>query len=300
MYLQHFQLAEPPFTLTPDTGFFFNEGCHQEALNVLLVAIQCGEGFIKVTGEVGTGKTLLCRQLLHLLADTVVTAYLPNPFLNPTALRMALAEELGVRFARNIGQHRLLQLINEKLLQLTATGKQVVLLLDEAQALPDDSLEALRLLTNLETEKRKLLQVVLFGQPELDRRLAQTCFRQLKQRIAFSYELQPLNFTALEHYIHHRLQVAGYRGPALFNRRAIRYLHRVSRGIPRLVNLLCHKSLMAAYGRGERAVQPRHLRSAARDTDAACRPRPVWLTFATGLAGLVALTGASLLYACSL
>jgi hypothetical protein len=176
MYQTHFGLASLPFTITPDTGFFHNAGTHQEALNVLLVALRTGEGFIKVTGEVGTGKTLLCRQLLNNLEADFVTAYIPNPFLNPTALRMALAEELGIEFARNIGQHRLLKLITERLVELNAAGKRVVLLLDEAQAMPDDSLEALRLLTNLETEHDKLMQVVLFGQPELDRRLGhRTC-----------------------------------------------------------------------------------------------------------------------------
>lgn len=300
MYLQHFQLKEPPFTLTPDTGFFFNHGSHQEALNVLLVALQGGEGFIKVTGEVGTGKTLLCRQLLNLLDETVITAWLPNPFLNPTALRMALAEELGIRFARNIGQHRLLQLITERLLQLSGDGKQVVLLLDEVQAMPDDSLEALRLLTNLETEKRKLLQVVLFGQPELDKRLAQKKLRQLKQRIVFSYQLQPLDRATLGEYVRHRLQVAGYQGPALFGHRAIRQLHKASRGIPRLVNLLCHKSLMAAYGSNATTVKRQHLLRAARDTEDVLRSRPRWLTLISGLAGLIALTSASLLYAYNL
>jgi MSHA biogenesis protein MshM len=300
VYLQHFQLKEPPFTLTPDTEFFFNHGSHQEAMNVLLVALQSGEGFIKVTGEVGTGKTLLCRQLLNLLDETVVTAYLPNPFLNPTALRMALAEELDIRFARNIGQHRLLQLITERLLQLSADGKQVVLLLDEAQAMPDESLEALRLLTNLETEKRKLLQVVLFGQPELDIRLAQKKLRQLKQRIVFSYHLKPLDRKTLRDYVEHRLQIAGYHGPTLFHTRAIRQLHKTSRGIPRLVNLLCHKSLMAAYGCGAQNIKRQHLLRAARDTEDVQRLRPRWLTLISGLAGLIALTSASLLYAYSL
>lgn len=297
MYLQHYSLSEPPFTLTPDTDFFFNYHSHQEALHVLLVALQGGEGFIKVIGEVGTGKTLICRQLMNLLDENTVTAYIPNPFLNPTALRMALAEELGIEFARNIGQHRLLKLITERLLELYSNGKQIVLLLDEAQAIPDDSLEALRLLTNLETEKRKLLQVVLFGQPELDVRLAQRKMRQLQQRIVFSYQLTPLNRRALGEYVQHRLRVAGYQGPALFNARAIRQLHRSSRGIPRLVNLLCHKSLMAAYGSGSLEIRRTHIQRAARDTEDVLHRRPRWLTIVTGLAGLIALTSAGLLYA---
>ena len=299
MYLQHFGLHEPPFTLTPDTGFFFNHGSHQEALHVLLVALQGGEGFIKVTGEVGTGKTLLCRQLLKLLDEDYVTAYVPNPFLNPTALRMALADELDIRYARNTGQHRLLQLITERLLELGAEGKQVVLLLDEAQAMPDETLEALRLLTNLETEKHKLLQVVLFGQPELDTRLRQRKLRQLRQRIVFSYRLAPLDRRSIGSYVQHRLQVAGYRGTAVFGTRVLKQLHRDSRGIPRLVNLLCHKSLMAAYGAGCTQIRPVHLRRAALDTEDIVHRKPRRLAFLSGLVGLLALTSAGWLYAFS-
>lgn len=274
MYQTHFGLASLPFTITPDTGFFHNAGTHQEALNVLLVALRTGEGFIKVTGEVGTGKTLLCRQLLNSLEADFVTAYIPNPFLNPTALRMALAEELGIRFARNIGQHRLLKLITERLVELNATGKRVVLLLDEAQAMPDDSLEALRLLTNLETEHDKLMQVVLFGQPELDRRLGHPHLRQLRQRILFSHQLQPLGLVGLRAYLDHRLRVAGHRGDKLFTERALRRLHRASRGIPRLVNVLCHKALLVAYGRGDRVIDHRHMQRAIADTeDAGPAPR---------------------------
>ena len=275
MYRQHFGLQSAPFTITPDTGFFHNAGTHQEALNVLLVALQSGAGFLKVTGEVGTGKTLLCRKLLNTLDDRYVTAYIPNPFLNPTALRMAFAEELGIVFARNLGQHRLLKLITERLVELNAAGRRVVLLIDEAQALPDDSLEALRLLTNLETEKDKLLLVVLFGQPELDRRLAQNHLRQLKQRILFSYQLQPLDRRALNAYLQHRLTIAGYHGAPLFSPRAIRRLHQASRGIPRLINVLCHKALMAAYGSGQRVIDHRHMQRAIADTeDAGAVRRP--------------------------
>ncbi len=300
MYLQHFSLSQPPFTLTPDTEFFFDYRSHREALDVLLLALQAGEGFIKVSGEVGTGKTLICRQLLSFLDHSCVTAYIPNPFLNPNALRMAVAEELGIEFARNIGQHRLIKLITERLLEHYRHGKRIVLLLDEAQSIPDDSLEALRLLSNLETEKSKLLQLVLFGQPELDARLSQRNLRQLKQRIVFSYRLQPLDRRALGDYVQHRLRVAGYTGPALFTRRAIIQLHRSSSGIPRLVNLLCHKSLMSAYGSGSLTVKRSHVKRAARDTEDTLHRRPRWLKVATGLAGLITLTGAGLLYAYTL
>ncbi|MGD8842529.1 MAG: AAA family ATPase [Gammaproteobacteria bacterium] len=302
MYLEHFRLNEYPFTLTPDTGFFFDHGHHREALDVLVVALLGGEGFIKVTGEVGTGKTLLCRQLLHLLEldERAVTAYIPNPCLNPAALRLALAEELGISVSRKIGQHRLMQLLNERLLQLCADDRPVIVLLDEAQAMPDESLEAIRLLTNLETEKRKLLQVVLFGQPELDQHLAGDHLRQLRQRISFSYELKPLDHDLLGTYVQHRLEVAGYQGAPLFSPRAIRELHRRSGGIPRLVNLLCHKSLMAAYGCGATRVGRRHLVRAARDTEEVAPARVPWFAVLSGLLGFVALTGASMIYAYTL
>ncbi|MHB1240407.1 MAG: ExeA family protein [Gammaproteobacteria bacterium] len=266
MYLEHYRLREPPFALTPDTGFFFSHASHQEALNVLLVALRSGEGFIKIVGEVGTGKTLLCRMLLNTLGPDFVTCYVPDPLLTPSALRLAVAEELGIRCARNIGQHGLLKRIHERLIGLADEGKQVVLCLDEAQSLPDDSLESLRLLTNLETEKFKLLQVVLFGQPELDRRLARPALRQLRQRITFAHSLQPLDRAGAEGYVRHRLQIAGHQGPALFTPRALAKLHRSSGGYPRLLNILCHKALLAAYGTGAAAVGTPHVRRAIQDS----------------------------------
>ena len=174
MYESHFGLREPPFGITPDTSFAYACNTHQEALNTLLVAARNGEGFMKVTGEVGTGKTLLCRRFLATLDSHFVSAYVPNPYLEPRTLMFALADELGIPLPREADQHQLLKELNRALLNFARQGKTVVLCLDEAQAMPLETLEALRLLTNLETEKRKLLQVVLFGQPELDQRLAQT------------------------------------------------------------------------------------------------------------------------------
>ena len=170
MYLEHFGLNELPFSITPDTSFYFNHPGHQQATNVLLIALRSGEGFLKITGEVGTGKTLLCRRMLNMLSvdKNFVTAYIPNPYLTPSALNLVLAEELGIEVARNAGQNRILKMITEKLIELNTADKKVVVLIDEAQAMPEQTLEALRLLTNLETEKHKLLHIVLFGQPELD------------------------------------------------------------------------------------------------------------------------------------
>lgn len=268
MYLEHFGMREMPFSLTPDTEFFYSYGAWQEAFDVLMVALRGGEGFIKISGEVGTGKTLLCRKLLASIDNgEFVTAWLPNPCLTPAALRMALADELGIRYPRNQGQHRLLGLINEGLIDLNASGRRVVVLIDEAQALPDDTLEALRLLTNLETEKHKLLQVVLFGQPELDERLARPGLRQLRQRISFSHRLQAIDRDGLPGYLAHRLLVAGYHGKPLFNPEAQAALFAASRGVPRLINILAHKSLMAAFGRGLSVVERDCVAMACADTE---------------------------------
>jgi len=267
MYLYHFGLAQLPFTLTPNTSFYLGLKPHTEAFAVLLTALKTGEGFIKVVGEVGTGKTLLCRKLLNEIPEHFVTAYIPNPYLNPDELRRAVASELGVKQAQRMNSQLLTQRIQERLLTLHQQGHSVVLILDEAQALPEESLEALRLFTNLETESRKLLQVVLFAQPELDERLATQQFRQLRQRITFSYQLRAMNAAEVEHYIQHRTQIAGYKGPQLFTPKVCKKLTSASKGIPRLVNVLCHKMLMLAYGEGTHQITTKHLAMAAKDTE---------------------------------
>ncbi|NOX09778.1 MAG: AAA family ATPase [Gammaproteobacteria bacterium] len=272
MYLKHFSLQELPFSITPDTSFLFKDNNHQEALNTILIALAHGDGFIKITGEVGTGKTMLCRTLLKNMADNFITAYIPNPFLPPLELYIALADELSIEHQENIGLHKLVKLITEKLIALIKQDKKVVLLIDEAQALPDDSLEALRLITNIETEKFKLIQIVLFGQPELNERLNLKKFRQLKQRITFSYTLQPLDYETATGYISHRLTHAGWNGPSCFKKDALKYLFNASRGIPRLLNILCHKSLMAAYGKGDINITRKHAKLAVDDTEDASLP----------------------------
>src|SRR5471032_1120257 len=263
MYQAHFGLQELPFGITPDTSFAYACASHQEALNTLLVAVKNDEGFIKITGEVGTGKTLLCRKFLATLDDKYASAYIPNPYLEPRTLLLALAEELGVKLAKEDDQHHLIKALTLALLGFARQGKSVVLCLDEAQAMPIESLEALRLLTNLETEKRKLLQVVLFGQPELDDKLAEDSVRQFRQRITFQYRLGELGRNELDYYLAHRLRVAGYRGNRLMTPPAVRALHRASRGIPRLVNVLAHKAMLLAFGEGAQQVTPQHVRAAA-------------------------------------
>jgi MSHA biogenesis protein MshM len=305
MYLQHFGLREPPFGLTPDTSFFFACASYQEALNTLLVAARNGEGFIKITGEVGNGKTLLCRKFLTTLnqgrqattligtqdqaaaAVTVphfITAYIPNPYLEPRSLLLALAEEFRVPLEKDTDQHLLLKGLTRALLDCARKGQRALVCLDEAQAMPLESMEMLRLLTNLETEKRKLLQVVLFGQPELNERLRHHSVRQLRQRISFQYDLQGLGKDELDRYLRHRLDVAGYAGETLVGKAAVGKLHRITGGTPRLVNIVAHKALMLAFSEGRQQVLSRHIRDAGADTPEVRRD---WLPWALLLGAVV-------------
>ena len=268
MYLSHFGLREFPFGITPDTEFFFLSAESQAALNTLLVAVKTGEGFIKIIGEVGTGKTILCRKLMKSLEQEFKIAYIPNPFLGPLGFFQELADELQVSIepAHASSQQHILRALNQRLLEMNQRGERALICLDEAQAMPIETLEALRLLTNLETEKRKLVQVVIFGQPELEDKLNAPSIRQLKQRIAFEHRLQPMAPADVDYYIHHRLLVAGHHGAALFTKPALWLLKRKSHCVPRLLNILSHKAMLAAFGEGEKQVKFRHVSAAAKDT----------------------------------
>lgn len=268
MYLYHFGIKEMPFSLTPNTHFYFGLPSHDEAMQVLNTALRSGEGFIKVTGEVGTGKTLLCRKLLNEIPDAFKIAYIPNPALTPEEMRFALASELGINDLNNINQQQLTQKIQLKLLELQSQGLGVILIVDEAQTIPWETFEALRLFTNLETESRKLIQVVLFGQPELDQMLKSERLRQLRQRITFSYTLRALTKDEVAAYVDHRMRTAGHQGKPLFNASAKRALYKYSRGIPRLTNVMCHKAMMLAYGSGSYEIKRKQILAAAKDTDA--------------------------------
>jgi len=302
MYLEHFKFNELPFTITPNTSFFMNRAGYQDALNVLLVALRSGEGFVKVTGEVGVGKTLLCRKLMNSLGSDSVIAYIHNPYIKPDSLLFAIADALSVPYTEKISQHVLLKLLTRSLLDRHHEGKRVVVCLDEVQAMPVQTLETLRLLTNLETEDSKLIQVVLFGQPELDALLNQPSVRQLKQRITFSYRLLPLNRVAMVAYIRHRLNIAGCRDKNIFTRKAIDYIYRHSNGIPRLINILSHKALISAYGEGAKTVTHKHVMVAINDMDetkstaqTAYKPWailwPRWLFGGLGMLGLIYISG---------
>ncbi len=296
MYEAFFGLREKPFALTPNTEFLVQLAPYQACLNLLRVALDEGEGFIKVSGEVGTGKTLLCRALLNQMEPArYQVAYLPNPCLSPLELRQALARELRIGALTEGKTSGVLDaLLSRRLIDLAGEGRSVVVLIDEAQALPEETLEALRLLTNLETERSKLLQVVLFGQPELDATLERHEFRQLRQRITFSYRLRPLDETDAQRYLQERLAVAGYRGEPLFAKAAVRLLVRGSGGIPRLLNILAHKSLMVAYGQGRRQIGAAQVKRAIADTEGVQAFRQQhrrWFGWGLTLAALVLLLG---------
>lgn len=288
MYESFYGLREPPFGLTPNTHFFMHSVSHAQALEMLLVGLRTGEGFLKVTGEVGTGKTLICRMLLNLIEDEYVSAYIPNPSCSPETLYCLLADELSEIPQSDITKHmsshiddyfnssmtnevhmRALQKIQENLLLLAAQGKRVVLIIDEAQSMPRDTIEALRLISNLETESEKLIQIVLFGQPELDQRLAQDDMRQLAQRISFHYRLQPFSDRIVAEYVSHRLHQAGRQNSDLFTGPAIAALAKASKGIPRIINVLCHKALLLGYGQGVACVDKPQIMAAIKDTPSA-------------------------------
>ena len=275
-YLSYFGLREAPFSITPDTSFFYACRSSQAALNTLLVALSNGEGFLKITGEVGTGKTLLCRKFISIVEDEWLTAYVPNPHMEPRALLLAVAEELGVPVDPGIDQHHLMRGITKALLDNARAGRRTVLCMDEAQAMPLETLETVRLLTNLETEKRKLLQVILFGQPELDRKLDSESIRQLRQRITFQHDLKAMDRHEVGAYVAHRLAIAGYTGSKLFTHRATSLLHKASGGMPRLVNILAHKAMLSVFGEGRHHVERRDVRIAADDTPAIVPLRPWW------------------------
>ena len=269
MYLRHFSLREAPFSITPDAAFFYPHEGAQAALNTLLVALRDGEGFLKIVGEVGCGKTVLCRQLLHSLQGECVTAYVPNPDLGPKDLLLALAQELGLGVAASATRYRLLDALQSCLLNHAQQGRSVVLVIDEAQAIPLRTIESVRLLSNLETEKRKLLQIVLLGQPELDAKLARPEIRQLLQRITFSEHLGPMLAHRVPLYLQHRLRVAAVDADTdtdLFEASSALAIARFSGGVPRVVNVLAHKCLMLAFGENRQRVLPADVRMAAGET----------------------------------
>lgn len=249
MYEDFFGFKTQPFNITPNPKFLFLSGTHLDALQHLKYGIEQRKGFIALVGEVGCGKTTLCRRLLEDLDPEVYeTALILNPSLTETQLMKAILRELREEIP-STSRVELLDHLNDALLKRIEKGKDIVLIIDEAQNLSVELLEHIRMLSNLETDNQKLLQIILMGQPELKEKLSRKELRQLRQRILVYFELRTLSFQELEHYIHHRLTLAGSQGRPRFTRWAIKSIHRRSKGVPRIINNLCDKALLAAYVR---------------------------------------------------
>src|SRR4051794_17203758 len=299
MYYAFFGLSQAPFKITPDTDFFFEGGNRGAVLEALIYAISQGEGIIKVTGEVGAGKTMLCRVLQARLPKSVETVYLANPSVSPEEILHAIAFELQLPIARGSSRLVVMHALNEYLLRRHAEGRQVVVFVEESQSMPIPTLEEIRLLSNLETKQHKLLQIVLFGQPELDDNLRKPEIRQLRERITHSFSLVPLNAEEIRAYVAFRLRAAGYHGPDLFNNAGIRYLTHATGGLTRRVNIVADKALLAAFAENTHNVNIKHLRAAVQDSEFSSagkyRRHPRWLMPAVGLS-LLAAVGLAIFY----
>ena len=276
MYIQHFGLAQYPFSLTPNTRYFLKLPSHLEAFNHLIAALHGDGCFAKITGEVGTGKTMLCRKVLNALElhkSRYTTAYIPHPILSEEGIMHAIAEELSIERESDISYYDLLKCISEELMRLAEENKSTVLFIDEAQAMPEETLKAVHLLTQIETANDKPLRVILFGQPELDELLDCPMLKQLQGNLSLAFNLPALDRDGLESYVAHRLVKAGYNGPHMFTSQALDALYQGSRGIPRLINVLSHKALMVAFGKGDHIINQNHIESAISDTETVKREK---------------------------
>ena len=294
MYYAHFGLKEPPFKITPNTEVFFTGGNRGAVLDALIYAILNGEGIIKVVGEVGSGKTMLCRMLQTMLPERIESIYLANPSVAPEDVLHAIAFELQLKLPKNADRLKVMQMLQDHLLKRHAAGKQVVIFVEEAQGMPLATLEEIRLLSNLETKHDKLLQIVLFGQPELDENLNQTNIRQLRERITHSFNLTPFRADEIGEYLIFRLRAAGYFGPHLFTPAAIKKLSNAAQGLVRRVNILADKSLLAAFSENVYQITPKHVQAAISDSEfglekskAALRHHPLLMWASLLMLGLV-------------
>ena len=267
MYLKHFGLDEAPFRITPHTDFFFDGANRGATLEALLYAIVHDEGIVKVTGEVGSGKTMLCRVLMERLPPDVETIYLANPSLERDEIMLAILDDLKAPAAGGERSSLILRNLQERLVALYAENRKVVVLIDEAHAMPVETLEEIRLLSNLESKRHKLLQIVLFGQQELDDVLGTPQMRQLKERIVHGFELSPLVRSDIGSYVMFRMRQAGYKGPDLFSDGAIRRINDVSEGLTRRINILADKALLAAFSDGAYQILPKHVNAAIADSE---------------------------------
>ena len=272
MYLEHYGLTEPPFRITPHTDFFFSGAKRGATLEALLYAITHDEGIVKISGEVGSGKTMLCRVLMERLPESVVIVYLANPSLSREDILYALADELGIEVPEHSRTATVMRTLQEKLVALYAAGKQVVVLIDEAHAMPMETLEEIRLLSNLESNRHKLLQLVLFGQPELNETLARADMRQLRERITHNFNLEPLVHEDIAQYLDFRMRAAGYHGPSVFTPEAVKRIAKVSEGLTRRINILADKALLASFAAGTHQVGIKETEAAVRDSEFSSSP----------------------------
>lgn len=296
MYLEHFGLTEPPFKITPVTDFFFSGANRGEILDALIYAIRDSEGIVKVSGEVGSGKTMLCRMLLDRLPSNIKAIYLANPSMSRDELLYAIADRLDLNLE---GQrvNVILQTLQNQLEAMYERGERCVVLVDEAHAMPLETLEELRLLYNLQVGKHKLIQIVLFGQPELDQKLDQSNMRQLKDRIVHHFSILPISRKVIGDYLMFRMRTAGYKGPDIFSTAAVLFIGKASQGLMRRVNILADKALLAAFVENTHNIGARHVQAAIRDSEMIPMRNLLnrkSITFAGGIALLAAtLAGAS-------
>lgn len=267
MYLEHFGLTEPPFRITPHTDFFFDGANRGATLDALLYAITHDEGIVKVSGEVGSGKTMLCRVLMERLPDNVTLIYLANPSLSREDILYAIADELRLSLPDNARVSLVLRTLQDHLITSFGEGRRVVVLIDEAHAMPTETLEEIRLLSNLEANRHKLLQLVLFGQPELNDILARPDMRQLKERITHNFGLEPLVHGDITSYLDFRMRAAGYRGPSVFTPAALKMIARTSHGLTRRINILADKALLAAYATNSHQIGSKEASAAILDSE---------------------------------
>lgn len=267
MYYEYFGLKQPPFKITPDTSLFFPGGNRGAVLQALIYAVTQGEGIVKVVGEVGAGKTMLCRMLQVELPDNVEIVYLANPSLSPENILHAIAFELKLNVTETDNRLKVMNELQNYLLDRHAENRQIVVFVEEAQGMPIATLEEIRLLSNLETSQHKLLQIVLFGQPELDQMISTREIRQLKERITYSFQLTPFKTNDVKDYLNSRLRTCGHRSADVFSTSAVRTITKYSKGLLRRINILADKSLLAAYAGNTHQVTSSHVKIAARDSE---------------------------------
>lgn len=273
MYYDFFGLNAAPFKITPDLHLFYSGGRRGDTLEALEYAVLNGEGIIKVVGEVGSGKTMLCRMLESRLPETVETIYITTPSMEREEILYALASELGID-PQGQRSAQVVRSVQEHLISKYASGRQVVVFIDEAQAMPLETLEEIRLLSNLETSTHKLLQIVLFGQPELDEHLSAPHIRQLRERITHSFNLGPFSPEEVRFYLQFRMRAVGYKGPDVFSKQAIKLIAEASHGLIRRVNILADKALLAAFSENIHEITAAHAKAAIQDSG--FKPAPPW------------------------